>query len=873
MATSTELVGRVVVRGGASLVKRRPVFSADSKYIFVCSGEVIRVFSVASGEFVTELWGHRNEVTAVRVNPLIQLQLFSSSLDGTINLWDYADGILLKTFTLGLPLFGLLVHADLKNKLYVQIPQDSGKEDDEFLGKLAIVHLPSRQSSSRAVPVQASPVINKIKVGDRGTAIGAGGEYVAAIHGSKLKVVFTANEEENAESVYLSENRSSILTCVACHPTDYAIATGNANGHVTLWRNFNKSKPVLSSEHWHSLRVEDVGFSPEGSYLYSVGHECTLVQWQYNSKHRDFIPRLGAPISHVSCSHDNQYKALCLTSNAIIVLKVDKIKQKIQGLSFGDYTRTGPVCIPTGLTTDPHTKALVLNGTPGHLQFYHLQQDKLLYNLDIVGENYISPESLDKPLVNTEVELVAFDTEGAWLATIERRDDKETSMEMRLKFWGFDKEKQSFKLNTVIESPHESQVYALQLRSTKEVDGFLHDPLAVTTANDKKFKVWRLLDDEDVNSKMKTWNCTFVGSYRNLQPKDASFCADGSLLAVSFAQIITIWDPDTNELKRTFCQGTPDDPIESLYFGHISSSCHLVASTKGSITVWNLLTCSVLWNVSLGVHLLIEDPLSCMFAVIDIANNLFVFNTSEPRIIYAQKSLLKQPIDMAIFTPLVKNNQSSDGGKSPRKDLLPWEHVSQLYLMTRKQDLFSLVSERRDQEEGKEFQSHGQMSLHTNLQPTPFAMLLGRERAKDDEEETGLDAVRIQGALGTASVKQMLSSPAHTLPPAKTLCSSFLKTMLPPAGDAHTRMVHSDSEDELGEKDESDKSDMEDDAHHTEHAQSMNQSGQVVKSHDQGYQVENVQDIHLSDVELHKLEKAARTGFKWMKPVFKDVLS
>lgn len=30
---------------------------------------------------------------------------------------------------------------------------------------------------------------------------------------------------------------------------------------------------------------------------------------------------------------------------------------------------------------DPRIKALVLNGKPGHLQFYSLQRDKLLYNV------------------------------------------------------------------------------------------------------------------------------------------------------------------------------------------------------------------------------------------------------------------------------------------------------------------------------------------------------------------------------------------------------------------------------------------------------------------------------------------------------------
>lgn len=37
--------------------------------------------------------------------------------------------------------------------------------------------------------------------------------------------------------------------------------------------------------------------------------------------------------------------------------------------------------ISTGLMIDPRTKALVLNGKPGHLQFYSLQGDKQLYNV------------------------------------------------------------------------------------------------------------------------------------------------------------------------------------------------------------------------------------------------------------------------------------------------------------------------------------------------------------------------------------------------------------------------------------------------------------------------------------------------------------
>lgn len=45
------------------------------------------------------------------------------------------------------------------------------------------------------------------------------------------------------------------------------------------------------------------------------------------------------------------------------------------------FTTSADRSIFTGLMIDPRTKALVLNGKPGHLQFYSLQSDKQLYNV------------------------------------------------------------------------------------------------------------------------------------------------------------------------------------------------------------------------------------------------------------------------------------------------------------------------------------------------------------------------------------------------------------------------------------------------------------------------------------------------------------
>ena len=52
-----------------------------------------------------------------------------------------------------------------------------------------------------------------------------------------------------------------------------------------------------------------------GSYLLSGGHECVLVKWHLDSNYKDFMPRLGAPINHVTCSRDNQLYSTCHTEN------------------------------------------------------------------------------------------------------------------------------------------------------------------------------------------------------------------------------------------------------------------------------------------------------------------------------------------------------------------------------------------------------------------------------------------------------------------------------------------------------------------------------------------------------------------------------
>ncbi|RXM37290.1 WD repeat-containing protein 75 [Acipenser ruthenus] len=276
-----------------------------------------------------------------------------------------------------------------------------------------------------------------------------------------------------------------------------------------------------------------------GTNLLSGGIESVLVQWRYGEEtKKDFLPRLGAAIAHISTSPEGSLYCTSHSDNKITIIQSNlKVSAVIQGLVKGDN-------IKTELKNDPRTKALVLNGKPGHLQFYSLQHDKQLYNLDIVQQEYINQSGLHQ----FDVVKAAFDAQGSWLATVEERKEKLADLEIQLKIWVYKDETQSFVLNTTITSPHEDHITALCFCNTDETT------LLVTTGRDGQFKAWVLGDDSDIYRESVCWSCDFVGNYHNLHATNCCFSEDGSLLAVGFEQIITIWNPNTWDLVCTFCQ-------------------------------------------------------------------------------------------------------------------------------------------------------------------------------------------------------------------------------------------------------------------------------------------------------------------------------
>ncbi|KAF8792694.1 Serine/threonine-protein kinase PLK1 like protein [Argiope bruennichi] len=627
---------KVKLRSGASVVRVRPLFTRDSKYLIIACGSDVKVHSIQSGECVHILRYHKTRVISLQENKTNHLQVFSCSDDGIVVRWDHSEGKCLQVYNLRMPVSSFYIPSSA-NTWFVSKKVES--QDQHRL--YSLISKPTRSENIQMIVSPVLPYENAISFGSEG-------KFVASIHGNSLTVV---KLDVKAVAKHLTGERT--LKCVTCHPSDFILATGDDQGRILVWSNLLDTKsPIRSIYHWHTLPVADIVFSTEGSYLYSGGGEAALVKWNLFSDEKSILPRLGAPFYRLNTSFDSSFVVTAHTDNSLQIINSQKIVvQMIQGLTQGHFqgAKTANV-LPTGLLYDPLNKALVLNGKPGHLQFYNINEDKQLFNLDISGRNFISQER-ENVVLNTDVQKAAIDDKGQWLATAEFWDDGETSPQIWLKFWEFDVSKQTFVLNTNVYSYH-------------------------TTKN--------LKDDIRYDDK-QSWTCESMGCFRNLPAEDACFSEDGSLLAVSFDNMATLWTLDKPSLKTMLCHKNKSNKIRQLVFGR-QSCCHLlICHDADSIIAWDVLSLSMKWIVHTSVERIVADSTSDIIAAFCSDHTLNLFKPDNPGPLYTVENVSQKPIIAAIFVPLKEENSS-------------FLKTSQLFFFDEDQNLLTLTDEENEME-------------------------------------------------------------------------------------------------------------------------------------------------------------------------------
>ncbi|XP_072541570.1 WD repeat-containing protein 75 [Salminus brasiliensis] len=817
---------RVVRCGGNKINFRAPIITKDCRFLICGAGDLVKVFSTSTEECVHVLEGHTDQVTGVALNPSNQLQVYSCSADGTVRLWDFIDGILIKTFTFGYPVFSIYVSEKHVGVIFVVVPMAGEKGGSAF--QLVALHLP-KVPDQEVEAKEVSAVLYNVSQNPSSTAFGRGGEYIASAVDLQLSVYFFRKQKTYRFPLKATDKKGAknAFTCVACHPKDDCIATGHEDGKIRLWRNFNQKKEyTYSTQHWHHNAVSSLCFTPEGMHLLSGGVESVLVQWHCEEiNKKDFLPRLGGAISHICVSPDGQMYSTSHSDNKINIIHCSfKLSAVIQGLVKGD--------VWTDLTVDLRTKALVLNGRPGHLQFYSLQQDKQLYSLDIVQQEYIYEAGLDQ----FEVMKAAFDVRGTWLATVEEKGRSTSDLEFALKLWGYNETAQSFELNTTITAAHQDRITSLCFSPSTETT------MLVTAAKDGQFKVWLLVPDSETQKEQASWSCDYVGSYHGLRPTNCCFSSDGSLLAVSFEEVVTVWCSDTWGLLTTLCQ--PPGPIRDLCFGRLSCSKYLLATTTKNLLCWNLLTCSLEWSTPMDVHLLRSDPLSenvAAFCFHSGSSDLFVFRPSEPRPLFTQKAVCEGKVQRCVFAPRAEPLDSCD-------ERFQWLNRSRLYFLTEQMELLTFSTRTEDE---RLLNSRKQLLVDDSVAVTPFYLLLGKHKP----EEEKLNSVANQGADRTqlpqasVAVKELLHTPAHVLPAASFLCSMFVNSLLI----SNTKGREEKEPSELDEKSDEEEDDSEEEMETCDGQQEVRTQGSVEEAPPQ-----------LSKAEERDLRRVRKTDFSWV---------
>uniref|UniRef100_A0A8C9SPG4 WD repeat domain 75 n=1 Tax=Scleropages formosus TaxID=113540 RepID=A0A8C9SPG4_SCLFO len=788
------------------------------QFLLCASGDAVHVYSTSTEERVHVLQGHVDLVTGLRLNSSNHLQVYSCSLDGTVKLWDFTDGILIKTYIVGHKIFSLYVSKFHEGTVFIILPMES----KAF--QLVALHLP-KTTGPEVEARDILSVLRDVSPIPKATSFGRGGEFVASASGLQLSVYFFRKQKTYRFSLKANDKKGARnrFTCVASHPNDDCIATGHEDGKIRLWRNFSQKKEyTYSTEHWHHSAVNALHFTPEGTELLSGGVESVLVLWRYGAgSKKDFVPRLGSAIEHISVSPDGSLYCTSHKDNKIVVMKSSRdISAIIQGLVKG----------VTDLLIDPRTKALVCNGKPGHLQFFSLRHDKQLYNLDIVQQEYIHEAGLHQ----CEVTKAAIDAQGSWLATVEERQENPEELDIILKLWAYDESTQSFHLNTSISMAHEGQISAMCFSGDAEAT------MLVTTGRDGHFKAWLLADHPDAQGEGASWSCDYVGSYHRREPTRCCFSADGSLLAVGFGEVVTVWSPSTWELLVTFSQ--PPGDIRDLCFGRLSCSKYLLGTTtKNLLCCWNLLTCSLEWSSTVDVILLQPDPLSENMAAFSRASgstDLFVFKPSEPRPLFSQKAVCSGTVRRAVFAPREEVLEGCD-------ESTQWLSCSRLYFLTEHMELMTFSTK---SEEDQIIASSKQLVIDDSVAVTPFYLLLGKHRKSQRETQDSVSshtAARIQLPQGSPAIRELLHTPAHVLPSASFLCNMFVNSLL----------ISKCREEEMGSEEEEEAEEQESEG---EMEASVSAQGPAV----QGFQTEPTPQLSKAqERELRKLQKA---DFSWL---------
>lgn len=815
MTLSEQSSYKAIEVGGEDISSRKALFSYNGQFLLVPSAATIRVYISDTGDLsrvlkcskqdhVDGLVGGLNIVN-IQLHPdLLASQVIAFSSNGLVTIFDFTSGDVVRTFKL-LPelicklknclVFGRIFRynhpEDMTLTYYVVYFGTGGKSPQLFYQK--------RDSLDKCEPATIKAVrkskMKKVKVdtdiADTGThkldlfivyqdkesrenkyniAFPPNGHYIVVTFDNTMKALslFPRMGETQVHTVL----EKLLFTATACHPTDDTLATGNSIGMINIWSNFLTKNAVKSVLHWHSTPICDLWYTTSGSYLYSVASDSVLVRWVGNKDgEKNLLPRTGAVMRFVTCDRDNKLIATSHQDNSIRISKTDMSQKDhvlVEGLVKSDQS-------DQQLAWSSSLEAIISKGRTGHVQMYNATSGRQLCQMDITGLNYMADER-NKIMINVEVRKVACSPCGSWLATNEMRDDKETHIENRLKFWKLVEIESGskFQLSTTVHLPHKKLINDMRFAPNSKV--------MVTTSEDRTFKVWNCVqeDVDDGDDEVRTfWECSREGFRNNVHfPTFSAFSKDSTLLAVVFDTYVTFWDisdqralvyKDEVVLAEVEDIGQNFGEFKAIGFGAKDETFQYFVEIKQLLVrTWNLFSLKVASKLKL-------DKNSITVAVVD--------SFSDRVAIFCSNNVLKV-LRLFDLTPQITLNIAVE----PNTGIfIPDQRTSRLMFLDTNQTMYTIVPE----DESEQFENSSKMTVSETEKEIPGQTRLARMLIdrKDAEMASGqlLPSITdkdIRNYIGPGLrvdmlVEEMFSKvPSHVLPPINILSKTFISSLL-----------------------------------------------------------------------------------------------
>ncbi|XP_025837698.1 WD repeat-containing protein 75-like [Agrilus planipennis] len=741
---------RIKFRGGGSVTACAPVFSEGEEFVYIPWKNIVLCYYTKTGKRARELRGLKDNVVGFNiVNYKDKECLFACSITGEMISWSIDDSC--ATIKSKIPSQNILIRKFLTT---------SWSKNDEEQRQVHLLswtkNITQDKSLSLGLFDMSVGKLREVKMTleDTDHDIATGGSdnpFFAIVQGQTLYFA----RLKDGKHIYKRRIHGRKFTCVACHPHDESVLTGDNTGRILLWHNLSSTSPTQAVYHWHTLPVKTVTFSRTGSYFFSGADECVLVKWAVeNPEQRQYLPRMSFTIERVTVSKDNVLVAVTTRDNVVHILdfrleRVSTIQHLVLGRNF-----------PAGIHYDPRTGALAMNGIVGHLQFFSPNDMSLLYNLDITGQNKLTKER-NVEIENTDVVKLAIDRNGKWLATVEKRDSATLKYELRLKFWQFNLKDQQYTLNTCIEYPHENSVEDVCFQPSLDAN----ELRCVTVGGDSKFRVWEIVNADTVYQKGVRWSCFVAGFYKNLPCKCLDFSSDGSVFAVSFDFAVTLWETRTCDFKYSLsCPQLRGERITQVKFGSANRCQLLVSATEDHAVLWNLLTLNAVWIVKVHVSFLLSSCFSSYMAIFTEDSKVIIFDPNDPSPVYVSEELrmCNTKVLTAVFAP-----------KPTIVDLVKkgsWCSNVRLYFIDSYQELYCFDSATEDiYGENTDIIESESKSLFSATIPKLKSGCVGVQEKKEHTIKRFTDLKKM---------REFLDAPANTMAPIRLSCETILKLLV-----------------------------------------------------------------------------------------------